>query len=554
MAVFPSTATAQIQTQKILAADANQGDRFGQSVDSSGDWIVSSKPQDDEIAEQSGAVYFLRQVNGLWTIVQKCKTLDAEFGDSFGYDVAIDSGTCVGGAKSESPTGIPAAGSCYVLEESGGVWSQTAKIWANDAQPNQFFGWSVDISGDWILVGAREDDQLGAYSGAAYVFERVGTGWVQRAKLAGSDTTASDFFGQAVALHGDFAIVGSRSSIGGTNRGAAYVFQRFGTSWTEVARLSAIDGAAGDSFGSRVAIAQDVACVGATLHDHDFASAGAAFVFERIGGAWLQTQELLCHDPWYSHLFGLDVTIDGELLAVGAVGDGPSIGMNVGAGYLFERRNGLWVEIGKATARDGSDGDSGGSALALRGSTMFFGALADDDACPTSLVCNSGSMYVFEFAPDARQYGHCASGAPCGNTSRHGGCVNSTGVGATLAAAGSSSVAQDELYFEARNLQPGKSAMLFMALGQGQAILGDGLRMVTASGVGFFRYPLRQSGVDGSFFEGPGLVALSQQRFPPQGHLLPGSLWNFQCWYRDAGGPCGQGTNLTNALEVMFTP
>jgi len=553
-ALLAAVASAQIQVAKLTASDVEQDDHFGHSVASSGDWLVVGKPWDNDVAAGSGAVYAYLCGGDDWIETQKLKASDAEFADFLGWSVAIDGWVCVAGAYYESPLGISAAGSAYVFELSGGVWAQSAKIWASDASPNEFFGYAVAASGDRLLIGAREDNEFGYVAGAAYVFDHVGPNWVQSAKLTASDAMSGDGFGLSVSLWGDFALVGSTSDgPAGGEQGAAYVFQRFGPVWTQVAKLVNSDAAYQDYFGSAVAIRQDLALVTAQHHDHGAISGGAVYVFERQNGVWIETQELRAHDPIIGHNFGFSIDVRDDVALFGAIGDGASAYTGTGAAYIFSRSLTGWVEAGKFIANDASSYDNLGNSVALSGNLAFVGSALDDDVCPSNINCQSGAAYVFEIAPDARQFGHCASSAPCGNIDTHGGCVNSTGVGATLAAGGSSSVAQDELRFEVRQMQPAKSAIVFMGAGQGQTVLGDGLRVVASAGSGFYRYPLHQSDTDGSFVLGPGLVAHSQN-FPQSGHLLAGSTWNFQCWYRDPAGPCGQGTNLSNAVEVTMTP
>jgi hypothetical protein len=547
-------ARAQIQSGKLMASDAYPGQRFGDLVAAAGDWLVVGVPDDDEIAVQSGAAYTFGRTAGGFVQTQKLKALDAEYGDGFGCSVAIDGDTLVVGAYIEDPGGIIAAGSAYVFELTGGMWLQTAKLVAGPPMANATFGWSVAIEGDRILVGAQGEHAVAVSSGAAYVFERSGSGWTQTARLVASDGAYSDSFGMSAALSGDTAVLGSAADgPAGGGQGAAYVFEKTRGAWTQAAKLYASDGASSEFFSSYLTIDGDTAIIGSPGHDHGLVNSGSAYVFRRLSNGWTQTQELRSHAPALLNYFGSYVAMDGDLAIVGAKYD-PNHQTARGATYAFREFAGQWTEIARMDANDELNGDIFGVPIALAGTTAFVGAPERDDLCPSAWNCNSGAVYVFDLAPDATQFGYCTSGAPCGNTQVSGGCTNALGLGATLSAAGSSSTALDDLRFEVRDMQPAKSAMLFMGGGTGQAVLGDGLRAVTGGGVGFFRYPLRTSDASGTFVEGPGLVAAGGQRFPPQGQLLSGSVWYFQCWYRDTSGPCGTGTNLTNAVQVTFVP
>jgi hypothetical protein len=148
-----------------------------------------------------------------------------------------------------------------------------------------------------------------------------------------------------------------------------------------------------------------------------------------------------------------------------------------------------------------------------------------------------------------------AAACPCGNESGAGegaGCTTSSGAGALLRGAGSSSVAADDLLLVTAGMPTNQAGVLFMGPGQvAPALFGDGLRCVSSP---FYRYPVRPTGTTGSFTHGPGLVAWSQSHFPAPARIQPGDTWHFQSWFRDPHGSCGFGTNLSNGLEIEFTP
>jgi hypothetical protein len=161
-------------------------------------------------------------------------------------------------------------GSAYVFVRSGTTWTQQQKLVASDAAFNDLFGLSVSLSGDTAAVGAVFADTPGGVdSGAAYVFVRSGTVWTQQQKLVGSDTSADDLFGVSVSASGDAVVVGASDddTAAGLNVGSAYVFGRSGTVWTEHRRLLAPDAAALDNFGAAVSVAGDTGVVGAPLDD-----------------------------------------------------------------------------------------------------------------------------------------------------------------------------------------------------------------------------------------------------------------------------------------------
>lgn len=549
-----ATCLAQVHSEKLLAFDGHELHSFGSAVGVDGDWIIVGAIHDFDLGTASGAAYAYQRRGAGWQFVHKFSGHDTSQSDTFGGTIALEQSTCVIGATSEFPNGIAAAGAVYVFERVGTQWIETQKLVATPAIANATFGWSMALDGNRLLVGARGENSPSSNAGAVYVFERVGGVWSQTARLVASDPAPFDFFGQSLAVHGDTAMVGSTSDgPAGGSQGAVYVFEFDGVQWNEIAKLRASDPNASSSFSSGIALGFSIALVGSVTHDHaGSGSSGAAYVFHRAGGVWQQVEERLQHASGPSLRFGGVSEFSGNFTVIGASKD-PNHIQGRGAAYVFRREPTGWVEIARVDAFDGANGDSFGNRLSLDGTTVVAGVPSRDDFCGNApSACNSGAVYVFEFCPDARQFGWCMSGAPCANHDKNAGCINSTGVGATLGAAGSSSVALDELRFEVRRMQPLKSAILFMGNGVGQAVLGDGLRVVASASSGFYRYGVMQSGPDGAFQQA-GTVSHSQL-FPPTGQIQPGSVWNFQCWYRDPSGPCGAGTNVTNALEVTFRP
>ena len=199
------------------------------------------------------------------------------------------------------------------------------------------------------------------------------------------------------------------------------------------------------------------------------------------------------------------------------------------------------------------DGDHFGNALAAIGDhdgngmpDLVAGAEGSDDGGP-----EQGAAWVLFLAPPGPPPPtvYCpGTGCPCGNDSASGGCANSSGSGASISAAGSTSVAADDLVLTVTDVPAGKFGVIYMGGAPHSAPFGDGLRCVKAGAAGIVRFPLQNSGAAGELVRGPGLVALRPAS------LVPGSTWYFQAWFRDSGGPCGGGINLSDAIEVTFAP
>jgi hypothetical protein len=320
---------------------------------------------------------------------------DAAAGDKFGGSVAVSGDTAVIAADSDDHAGGTNAGSAHVFVRSGGAWTQQAKLTASDAAASDYFGSSVAVSGDTVVIGARGDDYAGGdYAGAAYVFVRSGMVWTQQAKLIASDAAAFDYFGSSVAVSGDTAVIGAHADThaGGSGAGSAYVFVRSGGVWTQQAKLTASDAAGGDNFGSSVAVSSDTVVIGANLDDHVGGSnAGSAYVFLRLGGVWNEQAKLTAGDAAASYAFGYSVAVSGDTALIGARGDSNAGGTGAGSAYVFVRSGGVWSQQAKLTASDAAGGDNFGSSVAVSSDTVVIGANLDDHVGGS----NAGSAYVF---------------------------------------------------------------------------------------------------------------------------------------------------------------
>jgi len=265
-----------------------------------------------------------------------------------------------------------------VFARSSVSWSQIARLTPSDGAKG--FGFSVGISGDRAIVGAPGDDANGALSGSAYVFERSGTSWSQVAKLTASDARFSDRFGFSVAISGDHAVVGAVTA--GNYHGAAYVFERSAGGWTQIAELIASDGSPNDYLGFSVAISGDRTIAGAIFN---YCCRGSVYVFEQTGSGWGEVAKLVPLEGGGSQLFGFSIAMTGDLVLIG----GPE------SAYLFERSSTGWSQIAKLTASDGALGGFGW-AVGISGDWAIVGAPWD-----AAKGVNSGSAYVFGVAPAA---------------------------------------------------------------------------------------------------------------------------------------------------------
>ncbi|MEE9129335.1 MAG: FG-GAP repeat protein, partial [Phycisphaerales bacterium] len=276
---------------------------------------------------------------------------------------------------------------------------QEARLTASDPGVFESFGFSVAVWGETALIGAEWDREIATEAGAVYVFGPQGTSWVEMQKLLASDGASLNHFGHAVALDGDVALIGAggHQHDDDSGTGSAYVFRHNGSSWVQGQELIASDGAWQDGFGTSVSISGDVAVIGAVFDDDNGAQSGSAYVFryDSKSKSWLEEQKLLASDGAGGDFFGTAVAIFGEVALVGADGhdDGAE---STGAVYVFryDAQTSRWVEEQKLLASDGTELDRFGDSVSISGDVALIGARLDV----------SGSAYVFRYDADKGQW------------------------------------------------------------------------------------------------------------------------------------------------------
>lgn len=353
--------------------------------------------------------------------------------DGLGASVALSGDTLVVGAPGQSAGGN-SSGAAYVFVRVGEVWAQQAQLVADNAEANDQFGTSVAIDGDTIVVGAPHESSSAtgingdgstngaASSGAAYVFVRSGTTWTQQAYVKSSNAEAQDRFGFSVGVAGDTVVVGayqedsSASGIDGdgsdntvTDSGAAYVFTRNAGMWSEDAYVKAATATAGDGFGYSIAIDGDTVIVGAPYRG---SSRGAAYVFLRSGGTWMQERYLSPQSLDPGDSLGFSVAVSRDTFAVGApYEDSNSVGvggdelnnnaLDSGAVQVFQRGGMQWMRRYLKASNVGA-GDHFGWSVAIEVDSILIGAPSEGsdatgvngDPSNDSAV-GSGAAYVF---------------------------------------------------------------------------------------------------------------------------------------------------------------
>lgn len=440
---------------KLTASDASSEARFGTSVAISGETIVIGASEESGFESHAGAAYiFQKDQGGLdnWGEVKKLTASDLDLWDRFGSAVAIDGDTLVVAAFEKNGGGY-----VYIFDRNlGGTnnWGEIKNFSGSATIEGDHFGDSVDISGNWLVVGSTYEDTGGSGAGAAYLFMRDYGGsdyWGEFKKLTASDSEAGDNFGKAVSIDNDIIVVGARveDEIAFAT-GAAYIFQRDQNglnSWGEVSKIKASDAQSNDRFGASVSVSNGVIAIGANYEDSGGSNAGAVYLFSKetnltnpsfgqlskitasdgeqqayygtavsISGnimavgtehksvyiyyrdesapsGWSEIRKLIGPSSYHNDYFGESVSVSGNILVVGAAYD-RQIEDGAGAAYIYQRDQGgvnNWGLVKTIFASDPSIGANFGRAVSIYGNTIVVGADGDDQ---NGLL--AGAAYVFE--------------------------------------------------------------------------------------------------------------------------------------------------------------
>jgi hypothetical protein len=391
------------QMAKLVANDASNYDWFGISVAISDGIAVVGAREDDDNGSSSGSAYVFEMISSgnssSWAQVAKLTADDGAARDRLGVSVAISDGIIVVGA----PWDDNKKGSAYVFKMSSSddasSWAQVAKLTVGSAGDN--FGTSVAISDGTLVVGAHCDDDKGSDSGSVYVFEMSSPGdassFAQVAKLTAADGASNNYFGTSAVISDGTIVVGARATK--TNNGAAYLFEKSSSddasSWTQVAKLKADDGAKGDDFGYSVAIRDGIIAVGARLDDDKGSDSGSAYLFQMSSpgdaSSFTQVAKLTANDGGKDDWFGVSVAIGDGTIIVGALHDS-DIAYRSGAAYVFEMSSpgnaSSCTQVAKLTADDGGFRNHFGRNIAISDGTAIISAHGNSHY--------KGAAYIFQ--------------------------------------------------------------------------------------------------------------------------------------------------------------
>ncbi len=376
--IFANGAAAQTsfsELTKVNLKNVRSGAYFGSSVSVDGNTMIAGAPNYSVSADNSnegGAFVYARQSNGAWTLQQQL--IPNTLAPSYKF------GNCVGISGDTAIVGAPGNEAAYIFVRSGATWTQQARIVKGGVDSG--FARQCAISGDSVIIGSpNEVGSPTGGAGAAYIFARSSSVWTQQARLIGFAGT-SGFLGNNVAIDGNTAVLGELGSSSGSP--SAQVYVRSGTTWSEQQRITNVGNLI---VGGVVAISGDTLITSTS----QISGNNAAYVFVRNGSVWSPQQLLTTSNIGQSANFGSSMAVDGNTVVIGAWADITTAGSGAGSAFVYQRSGTTWAETQKIFSSDLHAGDHFGWSVDLSNSNAVISSDGDNIGSLRSL----GSAYVF---------------------------------------------------------------------------------------------------------------------------------------------------------------
>lgn len=364
------------QTAQLDSGDGAMFDRYGTAVAVDANVaLVGAYLEDTDGGADSGAAHWFERVAGDWRYGGQIVAPDAGVEDRFGIavDVDVDAGWMAIGAYWDMIGDNVDQGSVYIYRRDGAAWVFDAKLTASDGRQRDYFGFALSLEGDRLLVGARGASVPSLEQGVAYVFERVGGTWQEQARLDLPFENPFAYFGASVALAGDLALVGAPGATvasGPDSAGAAFVFSVREGLWSLLGTLQAPHPQANSGYGFSVAADAAHLLVGA--FQDGFAGQGAAFVYRSVDRVLDGELRAALAQP--GEALGISVALGDGTALLGASGFDLGQDFGIGSVRTFKRNERNWAEVGQWFAIDGAAGDAFGRAVAFDGLNAVVGA------------------------------------------------------------------------------------------------------------------------------------------------------------------------------------
>ena len=388
--IFKRNGTNWLEQDKLISSDGNNADGFGISASLDGDYaVIGAAEHDDGIELDYGSAYIFKRNVNEWNEIDVILADTITSDDFFGNSVSINGTKVVVGCIGDDDNGID-SGSVFTFENDSDNFLLTSKVFSTDGFAYRYFGSTIAMDGDWLLVGVPTDNDAGEAAGAAYIFHWNGVDWEEISKICGSDTESGDQFGYSVKINGmDLLVSAPYEDSQDNNAGAVYFFDFNGIDWDEQ-KVMADDGEAHNHFGYSIDLNDDTIVVGAPDRNENGNASGSVYLFTKNGEYWLQTNKITPSDNSLYDYFGSSLAISDDWIGIGSSGNDEA-GNSSGAVYFYQKNGEVWTEQDKVVALDTEQTDNFGYAIDLDGEYALISAIHDDDNGP-----NSGSAYIFK--------------------------------------------------------------------------------------------------------------------------------------------------------------
>ncbi len=372
-----SLALVNSYNQELFPTDDVPNTHLGNAVIIEGDLAVIGRFGDGETAANSGAVYVYRRSNGQWSQEARLRPTPPIVNGYFGATLSLYGNRIIVGAPGEN--------SVYIFRNDPSAWVLESRLVGGAGIG---FASAVALGNDYAVVGAP------TYSGrgGVYLITNSAGVWTQR-QIRTPNTAANQGYGTSVAIHGNTVVVGAPyQAVGGVATGAVSIYNFSGSSLGFVSEFVASSLNAGDCFGKAVAIDNEIIVIGANNHDAPTTNIGAAYVFRGGGSSWVEERKLSPTFSTNNQFFGSSVAVGQNRILVG----GPGNSSRPGLAHLFEYANGVWYSLKEIIPSVA--GTAFGQAVDLSGSTLLIGAPND-----SQLASQAGVVYIYEFGSPSSQ-------------------------------------------------------------------------------------------------------------------------------------------------------
>ncbi len=393
--LFEFNQTEWIETVQITPSEPLQpGSAYATAVEIMGDSVFVGDPYWNGARTDQGRVHVFHYENGTWEEDEPLSEPNISSRPEFyGFSIAASGESVIVGTPRSGFIG--GAGSATVFQFQNQQPISQTRLSPSDSVEDDQFGHGLASTQQTLLVGAPGDSPRGEESGAVLVFQEALGEWEQTAVLSPENLELYDRFGASVAADLSTVVIGARSSSAVDHQaGAAYVFERDGDTWQETQMLLPLDGVEQDYFGSAVDVSGDQIIVGAPgffVGSIGIANPGQGYIFAKIGDQWEQTASLIPSDASCCQLFAYDVQISGDFAFSSAPTDGPTNDYD-GAVYVFRFDGSEWVEYQKILPPAGDTAGRFGLSIALRDDQLLIGAPSISGA-----FAAEGKAYLYQW-------------------------------------------------------------------------------------------------------------------------------------------------------------